>query len=76
MNPNPVATCQGKVRFETFRHAKLANGRRKKSERPRMVYRCHLCEGYHLGSRKAKSARRMWRRPTEDAERYDSEERI
>lgn len=53
MRPAVNYSCPGKERFETHKLAMQVATRWKKTERPRGVYRCHVCEGYHLGGGEA-----------------------
>lgn len=55
--------CNGKVRFATWDLAKDLRDRRGRMELKRHIYRCQVCQGYHLGERFGTSQRLMDRRP-------------
>lgn len=48
-----AASCTGKVRFDTYGAADRVQARRAKnrSRRKEQVYRCRLCQGFHIGRR-------------------------
>lgn len=57
-----LTTCHGKERFNDFRKAqKVAKAmrRRKKTKTIVTPYRCHFCQGFHVGSRSFKERKRI-----------------
>lgn len=44
-----MATCEGKVSFDTYTLAKKVCDAPRKQLRQRKVYRCYYCKKYHLG---------------------------
>lgn len=70
---NVAAACTGKERFDSFSAAERVQKRRAKRNkdfRNHWVYRCLVCQGYHLGSsgRKIERPNKAFRR---FIERYD-----
>lgn len=50
------STCQGKERFESFSMAdRIAKTMSYKRSTHIMAYRCHVCSGWHIGSRQGDS---------------------
>lgn len=58
-----LTTCAGKVRFATWDLARDVRDRPAKKDLRRTIYRCHGCQGYHLGERYIPSQRLRDRRP-------------
>ena len=53
---DPESSCEGKKRFDSFRHAeKVCERDREKGRRP---YHCTFCNSFHIGERVQKRIRR------------------
>jgi hypothetical protein len=46
-----ASACDGKVKFETYAQAREVGARGTRRGKPRQVYHCPFCYGYHLGTR-------------------------
>lgn len=61
---DPIASCDGKVKFDTYDLADSVAKRRtrRNSLRP-AVYHCLFCGGFHIGNGKPKLTRADRRKP-------------
>lgn len=55
---DPIASCDGKVKFDTFDLAESVAKRRTRRNNLRpAVYHCQFCGGFHIGNSKPKQVK-------------------
>lgn len=77
MNAFRLASCAGKVRFESYVRAKtIAHRSAQNFGGKRSAYKCDLCHGYHVGEPiKQRETRRALLAGLTEIELYDMESR-
>lgn len=71
-----LASCAGKVRFESYAQAKSVAHRSSKNQGgKRSAYKCDLCHGYHVGEPVRKRPTRRALLALSEADLYDMESR-